>query len=88
MYVPGMFEEKKDNQMKRIFQERKNKSMKVKCISIREKMPEQIKLDEVYFIRPESIWDDREDWYCEVYKDKGFKEKVGNLKLSHFTRVE
>lgn len=67
---------------------RKNKSMKVKCVSIREKMPEQIKLDEVYFIKSDRIWDDREDWYCEVYKDKGFKEKVGNLKLSHFTKAE
>jgi len=39
---------------------RKNKSMKVKCVSIREKMPEQIKLDEVYFIKSDRIWDDRE----------------------------
>ena len=43
--------------------------MKVKCVSIREKMPEQIKLDEVYFIKSDRIWDDREDWYCEVYME-------------------
>lgn len=62
--------------------------MKVKCISIREKMPDQINLGEIYYIKTENIWDDREDWYCEVYKDVEFKNRVGILKLSHFTRME
>lgn len=62
--------------------------MKVKCISIREKMPDQIKLGEVYYIKAENIWDDGDDWYCEVYRDAEFDNRVGNLKLSHFTRVE
>lgn len=61
--------------------------MEVRCISIRISMPEQIRLDEVYYIKPESIWDDRGDWYCEVYRDPEFKARVGELKLSHFTRV-
>ena len=62
--------------------------MKVRCISIRDKMPEQIRLGEIYYINPKTIWDDREDWYCEVYRNSGLTDRVGNLKLSHFTRVE
>ncbi len=62
--------------------------MKVRCISIRDKMPEQIKLGEIYYINTKTIWDDREDWYCEVYRDAELTDKIENLKLSHFTRVE
>lgn len=62
--------------------------MKVKCVSIREHMPDQIKLGNIYYIRTDSIWDNGEDWYCEVYKDNALKERVGNLRLSHFTRME
>lgn len=62
--------------------------MKVKCINIREKNPDQIKIGEIYYVNPNTIWDDREDWYCEVYRDVKLSDRVGSLKLSHFTRVE
>lgn len=63
-----------------------NFNMKVRCISIRESVPEQIEVEKEYYI--ESIWDDRQDWYAEVYKDRELKHKVGSLKLSHFTMTE
>lgn len=62
--------------------------MKVKCINIRPTMPDQIKLGDIYYIKAENIWDDREDWYGEVYRDSEYKERIGSLKLSHFTRIE
>lgn len=30
--------------------------MKVRCVSIRDKMPEQIRLGEIYYINPKTIW--------------------------------
>ena len=62
--------------------------MKVKCINIRETMPEQITVDLIYFADISQMFDDHGEWYFPVFFDKGFGSYVGNLKISHFTRVE
>ena len=62
--------------------------MKVKCINIRKTMPEQIKVESVYFVDEEKMFDDYGEWYFPAYFDKRLGEFVGNLKASHFTRIE
>ncbi|WP_395546770.1 MULTISPECIES: hypothetical protein [unclassified Lacrimispora] len=53
------------------------------CISIRESVPDQIKVDHEYMIDRLSIWIDREgDSYGTVYDAKN--RRVGEMMLSHF----
>ena len=53
------------------------------CISIRESMPEQIKVGEKYKIDLEAAYGDHEgDWFVPVYNLND--EKISDLKLSHF----
>ena len=55
----------------------------VVCISIRESMPEQLKVDEKYKIDLERAYGDHDgDWYVPVYDMNG--TYISELKLSHF----
>ncbi len=62
--------------------------MKVKCINIREAFPEQIIRDNFYYIDVANMFDDYGEWYVPTYHDKELTKSIGNLKLSHFTRIE
>jgi len=53
------------------------------CISIRESIPDQIKIDKEYIVDRLSIYLDMDgDAYGMVY-DSSMK-RIGNMKLSHF----
>lgn len=54
------------------------------CISIRESMPEQIKVGTKYKIDLSDAYGDNDgDWYAPVYSMDG--DRVGLLNLKHFT---
>ncbi len=53
------------------------------CISIRESMPDQIKVDTKYKIDLTTAYSDHDgDWYAPVYSMDG--ERIGELNLKHF----
>lgn len=56
----------------------------MQCVSIRETLPEQIKIGTVYHCKTKFF--DGEDWYTHVFlpTDNGEIE-IGTLKLEHFT---
>lgn len=55
----------------------------VVCISIRESIPDQIKINEEYIIDRLSIYLDSDgDAYGIVYNSS--MKRIGNMKLSHF----
>ena len=61
---------------------------KVKCISIREKEPNQIKVGSTYFIDETSKYVDSDgDEFGTVYEDEAGTKVVGNMLTSHFTEV-
>jgi len=65
-----------------------NRVMMVKCISVREAFPEQIKVNEIYYINADSIFIDTDgDAIGMVYRDDCFANEVGSLKLSHFYTI-
>ena len=64
------------------------RAMLVKCISIRESFPEQIKRDETYYINPDSIFIDTDgDTIGRVYADSELENEVGSLMLKHFYTI-
>lgn len=53
------------------------------CISIRESMPDQIKIGTKYKIDLTNAYGDNDgDWYAPVYSTDG--ERIGELNLKHF----
>ncbi len=60
--------------------------MQVKCIKIRDKVPNQINIDSVYYIDPMTLFDDGFDWYVKVYRKKDKESLIGILNINHFTR--
>ena len=53
------------------------------CISIRESMPDQIKVDQKYKLDLSQAYGDRDGtWYAPTYTLNG--TKVGDLNLKHF----
>lgn len=60
---------------------------KVVCISKRESFPEQLKVNDSYYVDTESIYNDGEDTYISVYKDSQKTKYVGVCNISHFTEV-
>lgn len=62
----------------------------VKCISIREDFPEQIKIGKKYWIDPASLWTDGDgDEWIKVYSSLDNKEKnfIAQMKLEHFQTI-
>lgn len=54
------------------------------CISIRESMPDQIKVDEKYKLDLSQAYGDRDgNWYAPTYTMDG--KRVGDMNLKHFT---
>lgn len=61
---------------------------KVKCISIRETEPNQIKVGQNYFIDETSKYVESDgDEYATVYEDEAGTKVVANMLTSHFTEV-
>lgn len=59
----------------------------VECISIRESMPDQIKVGTKYKLDPATIEGDSDgDWYGTIYDMNVCK--IGQLMLKHFKSVE
>ena len=58
-------------------------SIYVKCISIRDSMPDQIQVGESYLLSLDSIWQvNKDEVYANIYtKDERF---VGNMLVTHF----
>jgi len=62
---------------------------KVKCISIREFMPKQIEVGNIYYMDEKTKWKDCDgDEYAVFYSDNNGEDKIGNLLLSHFCMME
>ena len=55
----------------------------VVCISIRESMPDKIKIGTKYKIDLSTAWGDLEgEWYVTTYSMDG--ERIGQMNLKHF----
>ena len=62
--------------------------MKVICISNRKECPEQIKINDTYYIDPMSIYIDADgDAMGMVYRNWDMTDPAGNMLLKHFCTV-
>lgn len=66
-----------------------NRVMVVKCINIRKAFPEQIKIGELYFLNPDTIFIDADgDATATIYADRALLKEIGNLQLNHFYTID
>ena len=59
---------------------------KVKCIAIRETVPDQLVVDKEYLIDTDTLYGDQDgDWYVKTFDID--KNPIGSINIKHFCEV-
>ena len=62
---------------------------KVKCVSVRESIPSQIDVNEIYYLDETTLYVDSDgDEYATIYKDRWKTQRIGNMLTKHFAEPE